>query len=144
MNYLKKSLLVGLLVLFTFSGTGSVFAEDTQATNQNSRGISIQTVNSSGKIALSSGDNFKVSFKMNKLVGKNHNKFTVKVSDMTWGSVHFVISGSNDYSYTSDEITSNGSITIKNAQPDVTYTVTFYANNRLGAEGKYSIKSSVD
>ncbi len=142
-----KYFIIAFLLSFMLLGNTAFAAdnvtETTTATTTSGDVISIQTINSSGTIALWGADFFEKSFKMNNLFGTDHNAFTVKVSSITQGSCTVEILGDNGYYWSSGSFTSDKTFTTSNCKSDVTYTVIINANTIEGLSGKYSITSFI-
>lgn len=140
--------LVLSLSIFSFGAKSNV--KTPEITTENSvvlpRYVDYYSLFNRNEIDMAPGTpGFSKSFNMNGRIGsgQKHNAFNVIV-DVSQGDCLVTIKGSNGYSY-SKTFSSNGSITISNANPSVTYTVKFSCprTSRKSLQGSCSITSYV-
>lgn len=104
--------------------------------------ISALGVDNSTSLNLTVGDSWANSFKMNNWFSDNHNAFNVKIL-VTSGKYKIMVQGTNGYKYESSEYSSSKTLTITNAQSDVTYTVTIVNTSVNTLKGKVNITSYI-
>lgn len=147
MKKLKKVISLVMLSVVLVGATGATASaqEKTEAVVEIDDGISVAKVDSTGTIALGTGETFSKSFTMKGIfgLGTEHNAFNVKISNILLGRCTVTITGSNGYSWTSSTISSDTTITTINANADTTYTVSIKGDNTYGCYATYTITSYI-
>ncbi|QGG48309.1 hypothetical protein [Heliorestis convoluta] len=100
-------------------------------------------VNTSKNLNLSLGEKWSTNFKMNNWFSDDHNAFNVKVSNVTSGKYKILIKATNGYNYESLEYSKGATVTISNAQSDVTYTVIILSTSTNNLIAKVDITSYI-
>ena len=99
-----------------------------------------RAVSLSEEFEIPVGTSWSMSFTTDKWFAEDHNAFKVVIDDISAGTYKYIINGSDEYSYTSNEVSGDHTFTTTNAKGGVTYTI--YIVNTCASELSGTVKVS--
>ncbi len=127
---MKKIMVLIMTIVMSFGMVISVNASNKENTLElaekttDDNEITNRAISISKDFSCATGKSWSTTFTVNKLFAEDHNAFKVVISNLKSGKYKIIIEGSDGYSYTSSEHSTDRTITVTNAKSgDVSYTV---------------------